>query len=92
MTGVDISQCQRSSFVNITVDVRAYRGYVVPMETTGLIANGSEPGIVQLILNWLAQPNAWTPSNETAFFAALDDAAANPEHDACEQATSLFAG
>ena len=62
------------------------------MEATGLIANGSEPGIVQLILNRPAQPNAWTPSNETAFFAAPDDAAANPEHDACEQATSLFAG
>ena len=64
----------------------------VPMETTELIVNGSEPGIVQLILNRPAQPNAWMPSNETAFFAALDDAAANPEHDACEQATSLFAG
>jgi hypothetical protein len=62
------------------------------METTELIANGSEPGIVQLILNRPAQPNAWTPSHETAFFAAPDDAAANPEHDACEQATSLFAG
>jgi hypothetical protein len=62
------------------------------METRELIANGSEPGIVQLILNRPAQPNAWTPSNETAFFAAPDDAAANPEHDACEQAASLFAG
>jgi hypothetical protein len=62
------------------------------METTELIANGSEPGIVQLILNRSAQPNAWMPSNETAFFAALDDAAANPERDACEQATSPFAG
>jgi enoyl-CoA hydratase/carnithine racemase len=62
------------------------------METTGPIANGSETGIVQLILNRPAQPNAWTLSNETAFFAALDDAAASPEHDACEQAISLFAG
>jgi 1,4-dihydroxy-2-naphthoyl-CoA synthase len=62
------------------------------METTELIANGSEPGIVQLILNRPTQPNAWMPSNETAFFAALDDAAARPEHDACEQAPSLFAG
>jgi 1,4-dihydroxy-2-naphthoyl-CoA synthase len=62
------------------------------METTGLIANGSEPGIVQLILDRPAQPNAWTPSNETTFFAALDNAAANPEHDACQQATRLFAG
>jgi hypothetical protein len=62
------------------------------METTGLIANGSAPGIVQLILNQPAQPNAWMPSNETVFFAALDDPAANPEHDACEQATSPFAG
>ncbi len=62
------------------------------METTELIANGSGPGIVQLILNRPARPNAWMPSNETAFFAALDDAAANPEHDAYEQATSLFAG
>ena len=76
----------------MTVDLRAYRGYVVPMETPELIANGSEPGIVQLILNRPAQPNAWTPSNQTAFFAALDGAAASPEPDACEQATSLFAG
>jgi enoyl-CoA hydratase/carnithine racemase len=62
------------------------------METTEPIANGSETGIVQLILNRPAQPNAWTPSNETAFFAALDDAAANPEHHARERTTSLFAG
>jgi hypothetical protein len=62
------------------------------METTELIANGSEPGIVQLILNRPAQTSAWTPSNETAFFATPDDAAADPEHDTGEQATSLFAG
>jgi enoyl-CoA hydratase/carnithine racemase len=62
------------------------------METTELIANGSEPGIVQLILSRPAQPNAWMPSHQTAFVAALDDAAANPEHDNCEQATSPFAG
>ena len=68
------------------------RGYHATVEPTELIVDRTEPGILQLILNRPAQPNAWTPSNETAFFAALDDAAANPEHDACEQATSLFAG
>lgn len=41
------------------------------METTELIANGSEPGIVQLILNRPAQPNAWMPSHQTAVAAEL---------------------
>jgi hypothetical protein len=71
LTGVDISQRQRSISVNITVDLRADRGYFVPMETTELIANGSEPGIVQLILNRPAQPNAWMPSHQTAVAAEL---------------------
>ena len=49
------------------------------METEELIVNFDEPGIIQLILNRPAQLNAWTLSLETKFFAALDDAAVNPE-------------
>jgi enoyl-CoA hydratase/carnithine racemase len=54
-------------------------GTLGTVETTELIVDSTEPAITQLILNRPAQLNAWTPSLEAAFFAALDDAAADPE-------------
>ncbi len=55
------------------------RGYHATVEPTELIVDRTEPGILQLILNRPAQLNAWTISLETAFFAALDAAAACPD-------------
>lgn len=55
------------------------RGYHATVEPTELIVDRTEPGILQLILNRPAQLNAWTISLETAFFAALDAAAASPD-------------
>jgi enoyl-CoA hydratase/carnithine racemase len=49
------------------------------METKELIVDDDEAGIVQLVLNRPAQLNAWTVPLEAAFFAALDNAAANPD-------------
>jgi enoyl-CoA hydratase/carnithine racemase len=63
----------------MTVDEGSGREYLCPMEPKELIVDGDEPGIVQLILNRPAELNAWTVSLEAAFFAALDDAAVNPD-------------
>jgi enoyl-CoA hydratase/carnithine racemase len=79
LSGVDIPRRQSSRSININVDVSAGHEYFVTMQPTELIVNSAEPGIVQLVLNRPAQLNAWTLSLESAFFAALDAVAADPE-------------
>jgi enoyl-CoA hydratase/carnithine racemase len=56
----------------------ADRGYGQRMDNAELIVDGSEPGIVQLVLHRPHELNAWTLSLEKALFGALDAARVDP--------------